>query len=231
MNIFNILFLIFATFFVASATLEIVGYHKKIPLMEYIAKPCMYAFLLAASLMLLIPRVPDSINITVYVSAAILFGLIGAELQFLPKRKRIVITSSLFFIASFLCYIRLIQPSFRLFSLPFWASVLILVVYLALLVLYYIFIIGKRSFIKTAGITIFMIPLMILHYGSILTVFGQPKLYSALLFVGCTIFIASQALIVKGFFIKASERDRLLRMILYVSGQFFVTCAFTLMTV
>ena len=76
-----------------------------------------------------------------------------------------------------------------------------------------------------------MIPLMILHYGSILTLFGQPRLYSALLFAGCTIFIAAQALIVKGFFIKASSKDRIFRMVLYIAGQFFVTAGFSLMVV
>lgn len=231
MSIFNILFFVFAALFIASAILEIIGYHKKISLMEYIAKPCMYSFLLASSLMILIPLTPDSISIIIFVSAAVIFGLIGAELQFLPKRKRTVITSSLFFIASFLCYIHLILPSFRLFSLPIWANAIIFAVYLTILILYYIFIIGKRSFVKTAGIAIFMIPLLILHYGSILTLFGQPRLYSLQLFAGSSIFIASQALIVKGFFIKATERDRLFRMILYVAGQFFVTYGFTMMVV
>lgn len=231
MSIFNILFLVFTTLFVASAVLEIIGYHKKINLMEYIANPCLYVLLLAAWLMILVPLIPDSLNIIIFVSAAVLFGLTGACLQFLPKKKRIVVTSAIFFIASFLCYIMLIRPSFRLFSLPVWISVIIFLAYVAMFVLYYIFVTGKRSPVKTAGIAIFMIPLMILHYGSIITLFGQPRLYSALLFAGCSIFIAAQALIVKGFFIKASARDRLFRMILYIAGQFFVIAGFSLMVV
>lgn len=131
----------------------------------------------------------------------------------------------------FLSFIILIRPSFRLFSLPRWASAAIFTAYLTLFVLYYIFSIGKRNLLKTAGITIFMIPLMVLHYGSILTLCGQPKLYSVLLFAGSTIFIAAQALIVKGFFVKASPKDRLFRMILYIAGQFFVTAGFSLMVV
>ncbi len=231
MSIFNILFLVFTTLFIASAILEIIGYHKKINLMEYIANPCLYVFLLAAWLMVLVPLIPDSLNIIIFVSAAVLFGLTGACLQFLPKKKRIVITSAICFIVSFLCYIILIRPSFRLFSLPIWVSAIIFAVYAAMLVLYYIFVTGKRSPAKTVGIAIFMIPLMVLHYGSILTLCGQPRLYSAMLLAGCTIFIAAQALIVKGFFIKASARDRLLRMILYIAGQFFVIAGFSLMVV
>lgn len=147
------------------------------------------------------------------------------------KNEKNVAASAIFFIASFLSFIILIRPSFRLFSLPRWASAAILTAYLTLFILYYIFSIGKRSLLKTAGITIFMIPLMVLHYGSILTLCGQPKLYSALLFAGSTIFIAAQALIVKGFFVKASPKDRLFRMILYIAGQFFVTAGFSLMVV
>ena len=88
MSIFNILFLVFTAFFIASAILEIIGYHKKINLMEYIANPCLYVFLLAAWLMVLIPLIPDSLNILVFVSAAVVFGLTGACLQFLPKKKK-----------------------------------------------------------------------------------------------------------------------------------------------
>ena len=231
MSIFNILFLVFTALFIASAIVEITGYYKKISLMEYIANPCMYVFLLASWIMVLTPLLPDSLNIIICVSAAVLFGLTGACLQFLPKTKKNVAASALFFIASFLSFIILIRPSFRLFSLPRWASAAIFTAYLTLFVLYYIFSIGKRSLVKTAGITIFMIPLMVLHYGSILTLCGQPKLYSALLFAGSTIFIAAQALIVKGFFVKASPKDRLFRMILYIAGQFFVTAGFSLMVV
>lgn len=231
MSIFNILFLAFTTLFITSAIVEIIGYHKKISLMEYIANPCLYVFLLAAWLMILVPLIPDSLNIIVFVSAAVIFGLTGACLQFLPKKRKNVITSAVFFVASFLCYIMLIRPSFRLFSLPLWISAIIFLVYVAMFVLYYIFVTGKRSPAKTAGIAIFMIPLMILHYGSIITFFGQPRLCSALLFAGCSIFIAAQALIVKGFFIKASAQDRLFRMILYIAGQFFVTAGFSLMVV
>ena len=231
MSIFNILFLVFTAFFIASAILEIIGYHKKINLMEYIANPCLYVFLLAAWLMVLIPLIPDSLNILVFVSAAVVFGLTGACLRFLPKKRKNVITSAIFFIASFLCYIMLIQPSFRLFSLPAWISAIIFLIYVAMFVLYYIFVIKRRNVAKTVGIAFFMIPLMILHYGSILTLFGQPRLYSELLFAGCTIFIAAQALIVKGFFIKASSKDRIFRMVLYIAGQFFVTAGFSLMAV
>ncbi len=231
MSIFNILFLVFTTLFIASAILEIIGYHKKITLMEYIANPCLYIFLLAAWLIVLVPLIPDSLNIIIFVSAAVLFGLAGACLQFLPKKRKNVITSAIFFIASFLCYIMLIRPSFRLFSLPTWISAIIFMAYVAMFVLYYIFVIGKRSPAKTAGIAFFMVPLMFLHYGSILTLFGQPRLYSALLFAGCTIFIAAQALIIKGFFIKASAKDRLFRMILYIAGQFFVTAGFSMMVI
>ncbi len=141
MSIFNILFLVFTAFFIASAILEIIGYHKKINLMEYIANPCLYVFLLAAWLMVLIPLIPDSLNILVFVSAAVVFGLTGACLQFLPKKRKNVITSAIFFIASFLCYIMLIQPSFRLFSLPAWISAIIFLIYVAMFVLYYIFVI------------------------------------------------------------------------------------------
>ena len=229
MSVFNILFLVFCALFITSASLEISGYYKKISLMEYIAKPCMYIFLLAASLMILIPSLPDSADIIFFLTFAIVCGLAGACLQFLPKRKKTVIVSSLLFITSFLCYIRLIQPSFRLFTIPVWASVSIFLIYLILLLLYYNYVIGKRNLLKTAGIALFMIPLMLLHYGTILTLFGQFRLYSIMLFLGSTIFILSQALIVKGFFIKASEKDRLIRMILYIAGTFFITGGYTLM--
>ncbi len=229
MSIFNILFLIFAALFVASALTEIISYHKKLSLAEYIATPCMHTFLLAAWLMVLIPLIPDSLTIIVWISAASAFGLTGACLQFLPKKRKNVIICAIFFVASFFSYIMLIRPSFRLFSFSPWIIAAIFAVYIALFVLYYIFAIGKRNALKTAGTVVFIAPLMILHYGSILTLFGQPRLYSALLFAGCTILTAAQALIVKGFFIKANPKDRVFRMILYITGQFFVTAGFSLM--
>lgn len=229
MSIFNILFLIFTALFIASAVVEIIGYHKKISLMEYIAAPSMHAFLLAAWLMVLVPLAPDSITIIVWISAAVIFGLTGACLQFLPKKRKNVVACAIFFVASFLSYIMLIRPSFRLFSFSPWIIAAIFAAYIALFVLYYIFAIGKRNALKTAGTVLFIAPLMVLHYGSVLTLFGQPRLYSALLFAGCTILAAAQALIVKGFFIKASAKDRVFRMILYIAGQFFVTAGFSLM--
>lgn len=229
MSVFSILLFIFWTLFIASAACEIAGYHKKNIRMEHIAKPCMYVFLLAASLMILIPLIPDSISVIIYGSLALLFALAGALLQFFPKKHKTVILSSACFILNFLCYIKLLSPSFKLFSLPFPVTVIISLIYLSALVFFYFYVIGKRNKTKTAGIIIFMLPLMILHYGSIITLTGQPKLYSALLFTGTTVFIASNAMIVKGFFKPASEKDRLIRMCLYIAGQFFVTAGYTLM--
>lgn len=229
MSIFNILFLVFWTFFLASATLEIFYYIKKTTSKEHVFNPCMHAFLLISSLMILIPNIPDSINIVLFLSVALLTALAGSCIQFFPKNRKNTLFSCLLFFTGFLCYAKLIAPSFRLFSLPVWLTLLIWLVYGGLIALYHFFVIGKRSSKKTVVSCVFFIPLIIFHYGTILTVIGQPKLYSIILFIGCNILTASQVLIVKGFFIKAAEKERLIRMILYVTGQFFVAAGYTLM--
>lgn len=229
MSIFNILFLTFCILFIASAVMEIISYKKHLKKLEYAAKPMMYVFLLVSALMILIPLIPDSINIVVYLSIAILTGLAGAQVQFLAKTKKTVITSSLLFIVGFICWINLIRPSFWLYTLPAIANILIILIYGGLLALFYIRYTGKQDPSKTAGIILYMVPLAILHYGTILTLCGQPAIYSIVLVAGSSTMMASQAMIVKGFFIHASEKDRLTRMILYISAQFLITAGFTLM--
>lgn len=231
MSIFNILFLSFCSLFITSAALEIISYKRHNTKLEMAAKPMMFAFLLISSLMLLIPQLPDSINIIVYLSLAILFGLAGAQIQFLPKTKKTVIISSALFIVGFICWLKLIHPSFWLYSLPVFVNILIILAYAGLLAFFYINSTGKRTAVKTAGILLFLIPLAAFHYGTILTLFGHPEIYSITLTAGSTVMLASQAMIIKGFFKPASEKDRLLRMILYIGAQFLITAGFTVMVI
>lgn len=229
MNIFTILLMIFTAFFTASAVLEITAYNKKIKLLEHIAKPGIYVFLLLTSLMILIPRIPDSINIIIFLSIALITGLAGSTLQFFPKTKKNLILILSLFMTGFLCHLLLIAPSFRLFRAHPAVAITFLLIYAATLFFYYKYCIGKRNHIKTACIIVYLAPLLFLHYGTVITLCGQPHLYSALLFTGATVSIASQGLIIRGFFSKTSEKERLLRMILYIAGQFFVTAGYTLM--
>lgn len=229
MSVFNILFIVFWTFFIASAALEVIGYNKRNLLMEQIAKPCLFGFLLLSSLMLLIPNIPDSTNIIIFVSVALCCGLAGSCIQFVPKTKKTVVLSSGLFILGVISYTYLFIPSYRLFPLPGIITAAVILIYFGLLAAFYYFIIGKRELIKTVGILAFMLPLIFMHYSALITLIGQPKLYSILLFIGSSVYVASQVFIVKGFFKPSSDRERLARMILYIAGQFFVTAGFTLM--
>lgn len=229
MSVYNILFLVFWTFFLASAALEIFYYSKKNVRMEFVFKPSMYAFLLISSLMILIQNFPDSNNIIICMTLFLSASLASGVILLYPKTRKKVLTACLLYVTGFICCTRLISPSFRLFSLPAWLTLLVLIIYAGLFASYYFFVIGKRNIVKTVFIAGYFLPLMNFHYGTILTVFGQPKLYSVLLFTGSSIFTAANALIVKGFFIKAQDKERLSRMVLYEAGLFLITAGYTLM--
>ncbi len=226
---FLIIFLISTGLFLISAVLQTIGYCKKINIMEYIAKPLMYASLISAAVFALIPRLPDSYNILICTCIALGLGMLAACLLLAPKRKRFLIASMLSFTLSSTGWLCLIWPSFKLFSPNPYITVVLLVIYTTLFVLFVLFEIGKKSPVKIAGIFVYLLPIMVFHYATILTLLGQPKLYSAILTAGSTCLLVSQAFIVKGFFKKASPSIRFARTIVFSISQLAITAGFIVM--
>ena len=226
---FFIIFLSCTGIFLVSAVLQIISYSKKLKVLEYVAKPMMYTFLIAAAVFALIPSLPDSRNILICTCISLGLGMLASCLLFAPKKKRFLIASMLSFIISSVGWLDLIWPSFHLFSLNFYLSLGLVIVYLAGFALYINFVIGRKNLIKVSGIFVYLLPILIFNYATILTVFGHTKLYSFILLAGSTSLLISQGFIVKGFFKKVSSSERFVRTILFVFSQFCITAGFVTM--
>lgn len=224
-----ILFLCFTGVFLVSATLQVIGYCRRIAIIDYISKPMMYAFLIAAAVFALIPRLPDSFNILFCTCFSLGLGMATSCLLFAPKRKRFLITSMLCFILSSFGWLCLIWPSFRLFTPNPYITTGLIILYLTALALFIALVIGNKGIFKISCILIYLLPILLFHYAAVLTVLGQPKLYSFILTAGSTSLLVSQGFIVKAFFKKASPSERFARTLIFVFSQLFITAGFILM--
>lgn len=224
-----ILFFVFSGLFTASTILNIIACGKKIRVMEYICRPAQYVFMLAAELMVLIPRIPDSIHIIAALSFSVASTMASSCILLFPKKRKLLVTSISLLILSYLSFIHIIGPSFILFSLPGAATACTITVYVLILTLYYFFVTDTRNIIKSIAVILLMVPIIIMHYGSLLTLFGQPRLYSILLTAGSTVLIISQVMTSRGFFKRTSDNERLIKRIIQMVGLLFVTASFTVM--
>jgi len=224
-----ILFFVFSGLFTASTILNIIACGKKIRVMEYICRPAQYVFMLAAELMVLIPRIPDSIHIIAALSFSVASTMASSCILLFPKKRKLLVTSISLLILSYLSFIHIIGPSFILFSLPGAATACTITVYVLILTLYYFFVTDTRNIIKSIAVILLMVPIIIMHYGSLLTLFGQPRLYSILLTAGSTVLIISQVMTSRGFFKRTSDNERLIKRIIQMVGLLFVTAGFTVM--
>ena len=229
MSVLYILFFVFSGLFTASTILNIIACGKKIRVMEYICRPAQYVFMLAAELMVLIPRIPDSIHIIAALSFSVASTMASSCILLFPKKRKLLVTSISLLILSYLSFIHIIGPSFILFSLPGAATACTITVYVLILTLYYFFVTDTRNIIKSIAVILLMVPIIIMHYGSLLTLFGQPRLYSILLTAGSTVLIISQVMTSRGFFKRTSDNERLIKRIIQMVGLLFVTASFTVM--
>ena len=229
MSVLYILFFVFSGLFTASTILNIIACGKKIRVMEYICRPAQYVFMLAAELMVLIPRIPDSIHIIAALSFSVASTMASSCILLFPKKRKLLVTSISLLILSYLSFIHIIGPSFILFSLPGAATACTITVYVLILTLYYFFVTDTRNIIKSIAVILLMVPIIIMHYGSLLTLFGQPRLYSILLTAGSTVLIISQVMTSRGFFKRTSDNERLIKRIIQMVGLLFVTAGFTVM--
>ncbi len=229
MSVLYILFFVFSGLFTASTILNIIACGKKIRVMEYICRPAQYVFMLAAELMVLIPRIPDSIHIIAALSFSVASTMASSCILLFPKKRKLLVTSISLLILSYLSFIHIIGPSFILFSLPGAATACTITVYVLILTLYYFFVTDTRNIIKSIAVILLMVPIIIMHYGSLLTLFGQPRLYSVLLTAGSTVLIISQVMTSRGFFKRTSDSERLIKRIIQMVGLLFVTAGFTVM--
>lgn len=229
MSVLYILFFVFSGLFTASTILNIIACGKKIRVMEYICRPAQYVFMLAAELMVLIPRIPDSIHIIAALSFSVASTMASSCILLFPKKRKLLVTSISLLILSYLSFIHIIGPSFILFSLPGAATACTITVYVLILTLYYFFVTDTRNIIKSIAVILLMVPIIIMHYGSLLTLFEQPRLYSILLTAGSTVLIISQVMTSRGFFKRTSDNERLIKRIIQMVGLLFVTAGFTVM--
>lgn len=226
---FLIIFLSCCGIFLASSVLQIIGYTKRINLMQYICTPAMYSSLIAAAIFALIPELPDSRNILICTCASLGLEMITSCLLFAPKNKKVRKVCTAMFMLSSAGWIYLIWPSFKLFYFSGWISALIIFLYISALVLFCILVVKKQSVKKYGEILLYYLPTLILHYGALLTVFCQPKLYSYILISGITGFLAAEGFIIHGFFWKTGTKERLARMLIFIVSQLAITAGFVVM--
>lgn len=229
MSVLYILFFVFSGLFAAATILNVIACSKKIRLMEYICRPAQYVFMLTAVLMVLIPQIPDSIHIIAALSLSIISTMASSCILLFPKTQKTLTASILLLVLSYLSFIHILGASFFLFNLPGVATACIITVYAAVLIVYYFYVTDTRSLIKSASVILLMIPIMIMHYGSLLSLFGQPKLYSILLTAGSTVLIIAQVMTSRGFFKVTSDRERLTKRIIQMAGLLLVSAGFTAM--
>lgn len=229
MSVLYILFFVFCGLFTASTILNIIACGKKIRLMEYICRPAQYVFMLTAELMVLIPRIPDSVHIIVAVSLSVACTMASSCILLFSKKQKLLVTSISLLILSYLSFIHILGASFILFRLPGAATACTVTVYAIILIMYYFYVTDTRSIMKSMAVILLMLPILIMHYGSLLSLFGQPKLYSILLTAGSTVLIIAQVMTSRGFFRKTSDRERLIKRMIQMAGLLFVTAGFTVM--
>ncbi len=226
---FLIIFFSCCGIFLASSILQIIGYTKRISLMEYICKPVMYLSLIAAAIFALILELPDSMNILICTCTSLGLGMIASCLLFAPKIKKVRKLCTAMYMLSTASWLYLIWPSFKLFYFSSWISALIIFLYISALVLFCVLVVKKQTAKKYAETVLYYLPSLIFHYGVLLTVFGQPKLYSYILISGATGLLAAEGFIIHGFFWKTGTKERFVRMLVFILSQFAITAGFVVM--
>lgn len=179
-----------AFFFVSSVVAKIIGIVKKIPSIEKIASPFIPSSIILAFVFLIKNFLPDSRFLLINGTLSISLVLIS-EIMFIFKRKRIFyIAGNVSFILGILSALFITNPSFKLYDFPPFFAFFTYSVYIALiLVLFFTFIKTKTPLVSTFYFAK-MISSAIYSYSTLITLFGDARLYSTILFSGSIFLMA-----------------------------------------
>ncbi len=176
--------------FLAAAAAHIAGCLKGSRKIRLVTKPMTLPLLLAAAAPHLILRLPDSRNVLLCAAAAMILGAAADALLSDFSRTKAAAAGAGFWLAGYLCWLKILAPSFRLFPLPPAQALLLPAVYAAISAVFYFSALGKQDTPVTAGFLLCAAAVLILHGAALLTLVGTGSLSSVLLFAGATLAVA-----------------------------------------
>lgn len=190
----NIFIGIGGTFLVSAAVLQIIAIVKNISLMEKITKPVPAAMILLVFILLEKNYLPDSKFLILHGTISLFLSLAGSVLNIFKEKKRLRAPGNILFTLAVLESVLITSPSFRLYSFNAVIAVIVTALYAALIILgFFIFVRNrKRSFIFFYFLS--MAAAAFFSYSALLTLAGDTKLYSAMLFL-CSLSIFAAILV------------------------------------
>lgn len=190
----NIFIGIGGTFLVSAAVLQITAIVKNIPLMEKITKPVPDAMILLVFILLEKNYLPDSKFLILHGTISLFLALAGSVLNIFKEKKRLCALGNILFTLAVLESVLITSPSFRLYSFNAVIAVIITALYAALIILGFFIFIRNRKRSSIGFYFLSMSAAAFFSYSALLTLAGDTKLYSAMIFL-CSLSIFAAILV------------------------------------
>ena len=187
----NIFLGIIATLFTAALVLQIIGIWKKIPLMVLITKPFLISMILISYILLIKNYLPDSRLLLIHGTTALSLAFTGTVLFMIEDKKLFTTGGAVCFFISILENLAVTYPSFKLYPQKLWFILLFTVLLCAAAIACFLLFIKSRKLSSTLIYFFSMAVTGLYVYSALITLFGEPELYSALLFAGSVFFMFS----------------------------------------
>lgn len=216
--------------FVASYTLQVISLALDKKLMETITKPFIVAGIILSAVMILIHRLPDSRNVLIFTCIALGAALLGDILLLKPENPKRLVSGGGFFLISNLTWILIMLPSLKLYTIPVWTTVLIILAYILCFLCYYFFFLKKQKLLVTLGLIAYGSVLLFLHYLTVVTFAGTFKLHSILMGSGVVCLLISDGILSREFVGNPLKKNQLLVMIFYGLSELLMAGATVIMS-
>lgn len=190
----NIFIGIGGTFLVSAAVLQIIAIVKNITLMEKITKPFPAAMILLVFILLEKNYLPDSKFLILHGTISLFLSLAGSVLSIFKGKKTLCALGNILLTLAVLESVLITSPSFRLYSFNAVIAVIINMLYAALIILGFFIFIRNRKRSSAVFYFLSMAAAAFFSYSALLTLAGDTKLYSAMLFL-CSISIFAAILV------------------------------------
>ncbi len=193
----DIFIILAAAVFTAAFTLQSVGTIKENSAMKKTTRPFLFIGLALFYVLSIAQYIPDSIRLLINGSAAILYAFAGTMLFTFKGRRPFFYGSLAAFFLSLASQISVTWASFKLYAFPIWISVLVcLILVFSAAAVFMIFIkSAKTSIIFAYVVSVLLLSVYI--YTSLLTLAGEPGLYSVLMFSGSLLAAATVVMQIK----------------------------------
>ena len=229
--IFNIFSILGVLIFIAAYVLQLVALKNQNKKMEAITKPMIVAGLILASVMLLIQRLPDSKNILLLTTIGLCGSFAGDILLLKPENKVRLITGALGFITSTVSFLILLNPSLKLYPIPFWGVLIFLAFYALAFALIILVVLGKQSLIVILGMGAYFAFACFVNYEGAITFLGSRGLYSVCFTLGIATLLASDIVLAKEFTGHPLPNNQFIVMIIYPISQLLLAAGSILMSI